>query len=247
MRDRLNVVLTLLILALAAGWNQGCKPKEKPLSFQITFNNAKNLATGQFVVYKGIRIGEVASVKLNQEGKVVAIVSIYPEHRQLPYREAQFLIEKPGGITDLSGEKQITMKDRRSPGRTPITDGELIEGTDGIFGQLTDIASGYGAVALESLGAAKDQLVTEFGSFLESPEGKELVNGMQTFAEEAKRQGQEKYQEFVTKQLPELEKQARQMRDKLEKEGYGDKAKEFWKSFQQWTEEATGGLDSATE
>lgn len=105
-----------------------------PLAFTLMFKDAKQLRAGQFVVYRGVRIGEVKSVGLDGPDNVRVQVQIEQEHAKLVYQEAVFKIEKPK-LFDLSGEMQVTVSDSGST-HTPITEDAVIRGQEGFFDEL---------------------------------------------------------------------------------------------------------------
>lgn len=141
---RQKFVLIVLIAVVAAaglgivGWK--FMKRHEALEFTLLFDDAKTLHPGQFVIYNGVRIGEVTSVELGDDRKVAVAVSIQPEHRAKVYQEAVFVIERPS-FTDISGERQITMKDT-SGAHTTIQQGAMINGSNTLWDEMTKRAKG---------------------------------------------------------------------------------------------------------
>lgn len=98
-----------------------------PLEFTITFKDAKQLRAGQFVVYNGVRIGEVRSVDL-VAGRVEVQVGVDSKYRDSVYQEALYTIERPS-FTDITGERQITVSDA-GRSRTPVQRASVIQGNE---------------------------------------------------------------------------------------------------------------------
>lgn len=135
-RQRGVFVVVLAALAIGAvgifGW--GMFMRHRSLAFTVVFDNAKGLRPGQFVIYNGVRIGEVVSVDLGTDNKVHVAVTIDPNHEQTVYREAIFKIESPR-IINVNGEMQLTMSDGNG-GHSPIQRGDVLVGTNGFLDEL---------------------------------------------------------------------------------------------------------------
>jgi sporulation protein YlmC with PRC-barrel domain len=86
----------------------------------------------KLLVYNGVRVGEVTDVDLNESRNVVVQVEVYSGHRAKVYRDALFTIDRPGGLIDISGERQIIIMDTDA-GRTPIKQAAIITGNDNAF------------------------------------------------------------------------------------------------------------------
>ncbi len=124
-RTMLYVISGVIVIALVAGGVFLYRQKG-PLSFTLVFEDGKQIQTGQFLIYKGVRIGEVKSVDL-KDNQARVIVEVYAAHRQVAYQEAAFRIEQRDLI---SGEHQITMEDIGSV-RTPIVQNSVLRGSEG--------------------------------------------------------------------------------------------------------------------
>ena len=213
------------LVAVLAGL--GCTEEKPPLEFTITYQNAKGLETGQHVVYNGVPIGTVQEVKLTEAGTVAARVLIQEEHEPRVYREAEYIIKKRGGITDLTGERQIVMNDRNVKEKTPVQPGDIIKGTEGWTDQLTHRVSGWGGAAYD-WAAGLGEKVKAWAS---SPEGKEFQDSVREFGAKAKDMTAEQWEHFKTEEYPKLREKAVELKEKLERDGKSEEAKELWDSF----------------
>jgi hypothetical protein len=128
------IVVVALIAVVAGGSFFLFHKQYGPLNFTLMFKDAKQLRPGQFVVYRGVRIGEVKSVELDGPDNVRVRVQIEHQHAKLVYQEAVFKIEKPKFI-DISGEMQVTVSDSGST-HTPITEDSVLRGQEGFFDEL---------------------------------------------------------------------------------------------------------------
>ena len=152
MRLSLRSIPRFIVLAVCLG-GLACCGNRDALDFTLTFKDAKNLQPGQFLVYKGIRVGEVKAVELDAGGGVKVNVEVDHEHRAVVYREASFTIEKPNGLTDLSGERQITMEDSGSS-RTPVLQGDVLKGSEGLLDRITGTVKDVTTSAVDVIGKA---------------------------------------------------------------------------------------------
>jgi hypothetical protein len=137
--DLMQKLATPIVLIVLTGILAGCA---MPLQFTITFKNARGLQAGNAVVYKGIKIGEVREVAIEQAtGAVRVEVSIDSKYQNSVYREALYMIDRPQGQAESSTERQITITDSGEI-RTPVRPGDLIEGTEPVWDQLRDAIRG---------------------------------------------------------------------------------------------------------
>ena len=128
------IVVVIVLGVVASGGLLLYRHHYGPLGFTLMFKDAKQLRPGQFVVYNGVRIGEVKSVDLEGPEDVRVRVEIEAKHAKVVYQEASFKIEQPK-IIDVSGEMQVTVSDSGST-HTPITQDAVIRGQEGFFDEL---------------------------------------------------------------------------------------------------------------
>jgi hypothetical protein len=149
--NRLLVVVVILVVGIggATGFLM-YRRHSGPLPFTITFKDAKQLRPGQFVVYKGVRIGVVKSVELDSAGKIDVAVVIDAEHRAQICQQATFRIEKPS-LLDLSGEHQVTMSDN-SGTCIAVARSSIVQGSEGVFDDLVTRGKAMIQSAVPALG-----------------------------------------------------------------------------------------------
>lgn len=231
-----NEVVLMLVIAALLFVGSGCGHPKKDLEFTVTFKDAKGLEPGQFLTYKGIRIGEVKDVALDPSMRIKTNVRVSHEYRTAVYREARFNIEKSGGVTDLSGEKQITMEDQEGP-RTAIQPGDVIEGSEGWWNEVWEAAKRLGTKVEEFVKGLSD-----------SPRAQEFLDSLQAYSRDVGRATEEQYRTFKEKRLPALKEKAEGLRDELEHSGKAEQAREFWRRFTDWVKDLDAGHDEpATE
>lgn len=228
---------SLWSLVILLSFLVGCSKGPEPLNFVVTFEDAGNLQAGQFVVYKGLRIGEVKSVTLDPGATVRVDVQIQSEYAASMYQEAEFIVEKPGGMLDVSGERQVTMNDRGNA-RTALKDGDIVQGVNGRMEQLLGRASDLADKAWSAAAAVTDRTVKYIEEISASPEAQQLKESMKQFADDASSMAKEQYEEFRTKQLPSIRKKAEELRDELERSGKMDEARRLWDKYTYWEKEA---------
>lgn len=225
-------ITAVLVVCIVGLCGCGLAPGPEPLEFTITWGDADGLAPGQLLVYNGVRIGEVRSVELGDAGRVEVGVRIDPEHRHRVYREAEYLIEKPGGLTDISGERRITMKDRSSETKTPVDPGDIVEGTGGWVDRIGHWIGARGAWLRE----AGEELWTTASEWKESPEGQRLLSSLEAFADDAGEWTADQWEEFREDGYPAMEKRVKDLMHHLEEKGRSEEAQELWESFERFVE-----------
>lgn len=243
MRTRGWASVAACALAVAIAGCGGCK-KQKPLEFTVTFKDAKGIAPGQSVRRSGVDIGTVQEVKLTETGIVAVRVSIAPGHEQHVYREAEYIIEKRGGVIEPTGEKQIVVNDRTVEQKTPVQPGDVLEGTEGLAGKVKNRLVDWGKWAGKQTG----ELVEGIKGWASSPEGQRFQESLKQFAEQAKDMTAERWERFKAEDYPKLRKQASELREKLERDGNSKEARELKEAFERFTERVLkGGKPPAEE
>jgi len=126
------IVLSFVILQCGGG-EEYDPPAE--LNVVLTFKDANGLRPGQFLVYKGVRVGEVTAVDL--DGSLVKVhVEVGEKHRDQISKEATSTIEKLTFINP-TGEHQLVMSDVGGV-RTPVEEGTVIVGSEGLISTITN-------------------------------------------------------------------------------------------------------------
>ena len=220
-------LVTFILGIMIALIVSSCGKSNDSLTFNISFKNSNNLNKGQFVVYKGIRIGEVTDIALKDDGQVYVTVKIAPEFKEKTYKEAEFIIEKPGGFLDMSGEKQITMTDHEGT-HTSLKEGDVVRGYDGLLDHLIGKAADFGKAAYTWAGNMSQYVIQSIGEFAQSPEAKNFVAALKNYGEKAKTLSEEQYDKFKQDELPKLLEDGRKLKEQMEKEGQTEKAQKFW-------------------
>jgi hypothetical protein len=237
-KHRAAILGLLALAAMFAAMLTACWNAEKPLLFTITFHDARGLQVGDPLVCRGVRIGEVKKLTLDPGGTVRVDVRVSREHSSIVYREAEFVIEKHEGA-GRSGGKQVTMKDRKGGERHPIQANEVVDGANDVLDRLRDLAQEFSTSALKGLEAARDRLSEKMDTLRDSPEGKKLLEDIQSYAEQVRRLGKERLQGIRGQQLTEIKERAERLKQQLVSQGAEEKARDFWDSFREWYELAT--------
>jgi hypothetical protein len=133
--NRKLLVLILVVSTLAFLRCNGIEEEPAELHFIVTFKDAKGLRPGQFLVYKGVRIGEITAIDLDGPNVKVSLTADENYRLQI-YREAKFTIEKLS-LINPTGEHQVVMSDSGDV-RTPVVEATVIAGSDGWLGDVTD-------------------------------------------------------------------------------------------------------------
>jgi ABC-type transporter Mla subunit MlaD len=156
--NRKVIALVLVLSSLAIFQCRGGDEEPTELHFIVTFKDAKGLRPGQFLVYKGVRIGEVSAVDLDGAGVNVNL-TVGETYRAQVYKEATFTIEKLT-IINPTGEHQVVMADSGKV-RTPVEEGTTIVGSEGWLSSVTeslkDAASSAARAAGQMVGDSEPQ------------------------------------------------------------------------------------------
>lgn len=217
----LAVVFPLVLLA-------ACSVVRRELNFNLVFQDVRNLRPGQFLVLKGVRVGEVTTVDLADGAQVRVGVRVYRQFRETLCEEWAFTIEKPGGALDISGERQVTVS-RRADRCTQIKPGAELKGQDSWLDAAVDAARAMAAGAWTKARALADKATTEFA---ETPAGRDLAKAMREFG------GSEPLADTAAARLEAIRKQAEAQRAELERAGRAPEAMAVWERFEAWYEEA---------
>ena len=221
----------------------GCRKAPPPLEFTVTFKNAKSVAPGQFLVYNGVRIGEVREVKLGDTGRVHVRILVDPEHEKRVYREAEFVVEKPAGWMDLSGEKQLTMNDRSAGTKTPMAPGDIVAGTDGMWDRASNKAEDLG----HWVKGSSVELLAKAEAWMDSPEGEAFRTQITDFGEAAQNLGRSQWTKFKGEHYPSLREKATALRKKLEEAGRSKEAQRMWEQFEEFSRQLPGQQQTQAE
>jgi len=129
----LSAVVLFVTMVVGAAWKQGWfLPRER---FTIRFPSANGLFVGTPVLLTGLKVGEVKSVDLDENGRVVVSVSVLRRYVSQLHADASANSQR----TFVIGEKIIAL----SPGsrdRERLAPGAELEGRETM--EITDILSG---------------------------------------------------------------------------------------------------------
>jgi hypothetical protein len=216
-------ILALTLLTAACSW--------RDTTFTLVFHDADGLRQGQFLVLKGVRVGEVAATEL-ANGQAQVEARVYRKYVNAVCAESGFLIEKPGGFMDSSGDRQITV----TPGAercTPIKAGAILQGQDSVLETAATTARDLAVTAWVKAKELADAAATELSK---TPLFKDLGAAMRDFGQGAAPPGN------AEDQLEAIRKRAKALRDELEKTGRSTEARALWDRFEQWYGEARRAL-----
>ncbi len=217
-----------LFAALAA-----CRQPDPMLHFAVMVDDAKGIQPGQPVVLDGLTIGSVHAVTTESGGQRIE-VQIEPEYRARVQKEFFFRVESNtrGSVLRIedSGE-----------GKNPVGEGDLIDARASWFDRLASGAKKLSSSAGEALDNLKATIENTATAIEESPEAQALKESLSELGRDLASAARGRYQHFVEKDIPELEKKAEAYRDKLIREGRTEEAEVFWK----WYSRLSGAIKEA--
>ncbi len=223
----LCLALVVLVLGLL-----GCRPA--PLCFQVTFRDAAGLGRGAKIVHRGLEIGRVTDVGLDDEGLVLVSVEIDAEYRAAVALNSVIRIDATG----LRRRRQLTIEDGQGE-RLPVGDRGVLTGSEGAIEDfLTKLDSAARAAWDRATETAAD-LEARLRELRDSEEAEELAKAMREFAERTAERTREDWQRFRTEELPKLRVRAEEVKRQLAERGMAEEAEELWRDFARWVEEVT--------
>jgi hypothetical protein len=232
--------LFFVVAVIFAAGLVSCVAEWGGLSFTVVFKDARGLEVGDPVVYRGVKIGAVRSVDVAADGPVRVGVLIQRKHRETVYREARYVIEEAKEHGARENGRQLTMKDRRGE-RTPIEEGDVIEGGEAGLSEILRSLEEAGKDALDSAKRLADKLADCVEEACESPEAERFRKDVDDFMRDADKAAREEWGRFRQERLPALRERAERLRDKWRREGKLDRAEKFWKDFTRWLDEIDSG------
>ena len=198
----------LVLLVIAALWLTTCRGEE-PLRFAVTFESAGGLEVGMPVVHRGLEVGRVTAVGLDDQGLVEIEVEIESEYRSAVAHNSIIRSQTHG----LRRKLRLAVED--GPGeRRPVADGDVLSGSPRLLDDaLTKLQEGARRTWDKTAESARQ---------------------LQEALAEA---GQKELERLRREQIPELRKQAEQARRELEDAGMSEEAADYWQRFEGWLEQ----------
>jgi hypothetical protein len=222
-----------IALALAACGGEG------PLRFAVTFQDAQGIERGDEVEYKGLEVGEVTRVAIDEEGNVRVDVQLSPRHRGAVAMGSVIEVERAGVL----GGRKLVITD--GPGaRIPMLPGAVLVGKEGEGTRAVDSLRQAGQSAVEGLSALGAGLAERVRGLRDSEEAGELADALTRFGEQAATMTREQAARFREEQIPAIRERAEELRRELEAKGLDEEAKKVWADFEQWLEEVRSGGSS---
>ncbi len=244
MRATLGGLCLLVALSVAAcGGGVG-----DALSFILAFDDSVPLSKGDAVVYKGIRIGEVRDVDLDEGGAVAVQLRVDAKYAGLPYREADYLVD-----TVKDGKKKrhvVRIEDRDVAVRTPVEPGDILEPVEGWADRSLRSLEGARektAEAWDSLVEGARGMMERAKDYADSEQAAELRESMDRFLEDSREHSEELLRKFNEEEYPELKRRAEAYREWLLEQGLVEEAKKFWDEFVEWSREMFSGSPETFE
>jgi len=221
-----TVLVPLPLLCLLACGGEG------PLRFAVLFQDAQGIERGDDVEYKGLEIGEVTRVAVDEEGNVRIEVEVRPRHRGALSMGSLIDVERAGVL----GGRKLVVRDGEGA-RIPMLEGAELIGRESEGDRAVDSLRRAGKSAIEGVSALGEGLTERLRALRESDEAKELADSLTRFGEEAATMTREQAERFREERLPALRERAEELRRELEEQGLEEDAKGMWEDFERWLEE----------
>lgn len=152
---------------------------EPPLRFFVTFEQARGLEAGDAVRYKGLEIGRVLDVGIDQNGKVRAAVLVRAKYRGAMAQNSVVEIEHAGVFG-----RRLTVREGRGE-RQPLEEGGVLVGSEGQVADLLDRLKAASSKALESAGDMASNLKDQLRDLRGSKEAEDLAAAIERLRQES--------------------------------------------------------------
>ena len=129
----LSALLFFSALVGGAAWRQGWfMPRD---TFNVVFDNADGLSEGTAVFLMGLKVGDVDSVELSDDGSILVKIKVLRRYAKKLYSDAEISAERPFVI----GERVIKLNPG-TPSEGILASGSTLQGKKTM--ELVDILSG---------------------------------------------------------------------------------------------------------
>ncbi len=210
---RLVGVWALCLTALLGGLaTPGCSRRE-PLRFEVVFEDAGGLEEGMPVTHRGLEIGKVTAVGLDEAGLIQVSVEVKDRFRTAVSKDSVIRPESYG----LRRHTRLTIEDPKPAADAPriaVADGDVLVGTPGLVDDVLSTLQETARAAWEKT----RETAAELGESLD----------------QAAERGREDWKRLQREQVPALRQQAEAVRKQLEEAGLPEEAERFWREFEGW-------------
>jgi len=248
MRESRAVRLTLILLMATVACG------ERPLEIDVEFDRVDGLRSGDPVAYRGVRIGRVREVRLDDQGRARVGIRIHPDHRELITTTCRFRL-RPDPARESQGGKLLAVLPGREPGR-PLPPDARVRGESGQpwpdLTELSEALQGLARNAEEGLAHFTRHLEEFLGGLEDLAEDEEVERfrrEMEEAARQARHTGRKQWERFQEDVLPGLREDARRLAESLERTGREIEASHLLEQIQRfgersfWEEERSSDPD----
>jgi hypothetical protein len=185
------------------------------LRFQIRFDAATGLVTGDRLTLDDRAIGQVTAVQAEPDGSQLIGVAIAREHAAAATEDARFHVRDD---PETQARKRVEMIQTR-PGGKPIAEGAIVQGEHG--GSPLELFP-FGAILKEFGGLLRDlrgqveRFSHDFDSLPDSKEAKTLREEWRKLLEEIQKAQGSAEESLKQEVLPRLQKEMENLRKRLE-------------------------------
>lgn len=220
-RHPLASLVGVLLVAAVACWGP------EPFRFHVTFEEVDDLEPGAPVLHRGLVVGEVTDVGLDEHGLVLVTVELEDEYRTAVASNSVIRVEATG----LRRRRQLVIEEGPGP-RQPLEPGDVLSGSEGVVDDAVTRLGEAARGAWESAADAAGDLADRIRTWAESDEARELADSLDALRREAVEQGREGWTRLREEEIPELREKAAELRRTLaEREGPAE-AERFWSQFE---------------
>ena len=223
--SRLAPVAALALLVLAA-----CRAPE-PLRFGVTFEDAGGVKRGNRVVHRGLEVGKVTRVGIDDQGLVLVSVEVEDRFRGAVARNSIVRIERYG----IRRRVQLNLQDSEGE-RIPLTDGDVLKGSEGVVDDLVTKIQDVTGQVFDRAAEEASTIAERLRTLPDSPEIQDFSEALRLFGEETAQRSREGWTRWREEELPRLRERAEAARRQLEESGMLEEAEELRRDFESWLE-----------
>ncbi len=198
-----------------------CGGGDKSLEIAVTFEDADGLEEGDEVTFRGLEIGTVTNVGLDENGLVRADLEIKPEHRSAIAYNSIIEIRRAG----MLGGRELLVSEGEGP-RAAVRDGAVLTGSEGTPSETLEAIKGASEKALASLQKLGNDIQDRFSELSDSPEAAELQEALDSYREKLGELGSEGASR-ISAEADSIREKADELGRALEEKGLEERAREL--------------------
>jgi len=232
----LSLLFLLSVLALFA-----CGGPE-PLHLRVTFEELHGLERGARVLHRGLVVGKVTDIGLDDQGLVLVSLTIAPKYRTAVARNSIIRVDAVG----LRRRRQLVIEE--GPGaRIPVHEGDVLTGSEGLMDDTVSEIQDAAREVWESATAIAGDVAEALREWAGSDDARELMESLDGLRRQTTDRTREEWRRLREEDLPKLRERAEELRRRLAEGGAQEEAERFWSRFEEEFDKLRAAADRAAD